>query len=386
MKQMQRIFWQEMQTTRIQEIFSPGRINVIGEHIDYNGGPVFPTAIDIGTMLYYQERVDTKVCVYSANFPDDGVYSWELATATEKNGNRWDNFVKAMVVTLAQNGYPTKNGFNLYVEGNIPTGSGLSSSASLEVGVGVMLADLQGATISMLDIVKMAQAAENKYIGVNCGIMDMFAIGFGQKDKAMLLATDTLDMQYADFKLGTTAILILDTKHPRELADSKYNERREECDAALAILQAHYPIKLLCDLTVTDLPQVKQLLADYSLLYKRVQHVVTEQARVLATVAAMEAGDLAAIGVLLNASHSSLQHDYEVTGEALDTIVAIAQEQTGVLGARMTGAGFGGCAIALVEQGAIASVQETIAKEYTEKLGITPAFYIAHTAEGTRII
>ena len=365
--------------------FSPGRVNLIGEHIDYNGGCVFPSAITYGTYAVVSPREDQKVRLYSGNFEDRGIIEFDLSDLSHTEDEHWSVYVKGVMVQFKEAGFNIPTGFDAYVFGTIPNGSGLSSSASLELLVSQILKELHGYEISMVDMVKLSQKAENSYVGVNCGIMDQFAIGMGKKDYAIKLNTNDLSYEYAQANLGDNSILIMNTNKKRELADSKYNERREECDKALELLQAQADIKFLCDLTVAEFEKVAHVLTD-DVLYRRAKHAVTENERVKLAIDALANGDLNEFGQLLNQSHTSLRDDYEVTGKELDTIVELACAQEGVLGARMTGAGFGGCAIALVQNDAVEAVKAAIAKGYKEVIGYDADLYVATIGDGTKTL
>ena len=365
--------------------FSPGRVNLIGEHIDYNGGCVFPSAITYGTYAVVSPREDQKVRLYSGNFEDRGIIEFDLSDLSHTEDEHWSVYVKGVMVQFKEAGFNIPTGFDAYVFGTIPNGSGLSSSASLELLVSQILKELHGYEISMVDMVKLSQKAENSYVGVNCGIMDQFAIGMGKKDYAIKLNTNDLSYEYAQANLGDNSILIMNTNKKRELADSKYNERREECDKALELLQAQADIKFLCDLTVAEFEKVAHVLTD-EVLYRRAKHAVTENERVKLAIDVLSNGDLKEFGQLLNQSHTSLRDDYEVTGKELDTIVELACAQEGVLGARMTGAGFGGCAIALVQNDAVEAVKSAIAKGYKEIIGYDADLYVATIGDGTKTL
>jgi len=358
--------------------FSPGRINLIGEHIDYNGGFVFPAAITFGTYGAVVPRSDSKVVLYSGNFESDGIIQFDLVKFQKEEYEPWSIYVKGVIDTFQKAGYDIAKGFNAYIEGNIPNGAGLSSSASLELLVAEILVNLNGLDVDMLTKVKLSQQAENEYVGVNCGIMDQFAIGMGQPNQAIQLNTNSLTYQYADCDLQDYKILIMNTNKQRELADSKYNERRAECDAAAELLGVSY----LCDLNSEQFSKVASVL-DGTLL-RRAKHAVMENERVKLAIEALAGGDLAHFGELLNKSHRSLRDDYEVTGKELDTIVELAWEQPGVIGARMTGAGFGGCAIALVQEDKLDAAKSGIANRYEAKIGYPASFYVASIGGGTR--
>ncbi len=367
------------------QYFSPGRINLIGEHTDYNGGHVFPAAITYGTFGVAAPREDNKVFVYSTNFEEAGVISFSLDDLSYDKHAGWANYVKGMILKVAEAGYSIPRGFDFLVEGTIPNGAGLSSSASLELLVGVVLESLFELPIDRLELVKLGKKVENEFIGVNSGIMDQFAIGFGEKDQAILLDTNTLKYEMVPTELGNYAVVIMNTNKRRELADSKYNERRSECEEALKRLQEKLSINSLGELSEEQFAENESLIGDETLI-KRAKHAVTENQRTLKAKKALAGGDLDYFGQLLNASHASLQHDYEVTGIELDTLVESAQKQPGVLGARMTGAGFGGCAIALVEEKQIPTFKNNVYDEYVKTIGYAPDFYVAHIGSGTQKI
>lgn len=362
--------------------FSPGRINLIGEHTDYNGGHVFPASITYGTYGLAAPREDNKVLVYSTNFDEIGVITFTLDDLTFDKKDNWANYVKGMVLKLKEAGHTIDHGFELLVEGTIPNGAGLSSSASLELLVGVMLEDIFALDTDRLELVQTGKKVENEFIGVNSGIMDQFAIGFGEVDKAILLDTNTLKYEMVPVKLGDYAVVIMNTNKRRELADSKYNERRSECEEALARLQKKLDIQALGELDEATFEANTTLIGDDTLI-RRARHAVTENQRTLIAKTELEKGNLAAFGKLLNASHHSLRYDYEVTGIELDTLVDAAQKQDGVLGARMTGAGFGGCAIALVKEETIPAFKNNVYDEYLNVVGYAPDFYVAHIGSGT---
>ncbi|MGG5311894.1 galactokinase [Enterococcus sp. DIV2381] len=362
--------------------FSPGRINLIGEHTDYNGGHVFPASITYGTYGVAARREDNKVVVYSTNFEEIGVIEFTLDDLTFDKKDNWANYVKGMILKLKEAGYTIDQGFELVIEGTIPNGAGLSSSASLELLVGIVLEDLFDLAIDRLTLVQTGKKVENEFIGVNSGIMDQFAIGFGEVDQAILLDTNTLHYEMVPVKLDGYAVVIMNTNKRRELADSKYNERRSECEEALKRLQTKLAIKALGELDEATFEANTDLIGD-DILIRRARHAVTENQRTLKAKAELEQGNLEAFGQLLNDSHYSLRHDYEVTGIELDTLVDAAQAQPGVLGARMTGAGFGGCAIALVKEEEIPAFKENVHARYLEVVGYEPEFYVAHIGSGT---
>jgi len=363
--------------------FSPGRVNLIGEHTDYNGGNVFPCALTIGTYAVVAKRDDKKVLVHSLNFEELGVIEFSLDNMVYEKEHDWANYPKGVIKTLENHGFNIPNGFEIIFYGNIPNGSGLSSSASLEVLMGTILNESLNLNIDMVDIVKMCQEAENKFIGVNCGIMDQFAIGMGKEGCAILLDCNTLKYSYSKLNLDGYKIVIGNTNKKRGLADSKYNERRSECEDALAKIQTVKNITALGELTEEEFEEVKDCIGD-PIKIKRAKHAVYENQRTLKAVKALEENDLELFGKLMNASHVSLRDDYEVTGIELDTLVELAWETEGVIGARMTGAGFGGCTVSIVKDDCIDNFKETIAVKYKEKIGYEPDFYVVSISDGTR--
>ena len=365
----------------LTEYFSPGRINLIGEHTDYNGGYVFPASITIGTSGIATKRTDTKVRVYSTNFEDKGIIEFELNDLSYKKKDNWANYVKGMLLMIRETGRILDFGFDLVIEGTIPNGSGLSSSASLELLIGVLANDLYRLDLSRLEMAKLGKKTENEYIGVNSGIMDQFAIAFGEENKAILLDCHTLDYTMVPVELGEYAIVIMNTNKRRELIESKYNERRSQCEEALHRLQTKLDIQSLGELTKSEFEENSGLIVD-EILIKRARHAVYENARTKEAKEALTVGNLTVFGKLLNASHKSLKNDYEVTGIELDTLAENAQKEEGVLGARMTGAGFGGCAIALVKEDRIPQFEENLGKIYEKTIGYAPSFYVAHIGKG----
>lgn len=363
--------------------FSPGRINLIGEHTDYNGGHVFPCAISIGTYGVYAPRTDNVVRMYSANIPDQGIVTFDVNDLDYQKSAGWTNYPKGMMYELAKSGVRFEHGFDLFVHGNLPDGAGLSSSASIELLMGTILRSTFNLTVSQLELVKLGQKVENDYIGVNSGIMDQFAVGMGKKDQAILLDTNTMAYSYAPVKLGNYVIVIMNTNKRRELQDSKYNERRSECEAALARLQKKLDINSLGDLDEHSFDQAAYLINDDTLI-RRARHAVFENQRAIRATKALAVNDLTTFGQLVTASHVSLHYDYAVTGKELDTLAEAAWKQPGVLGARMTGAGFGGCAIAIVDKDAVDAFKQNVGRVYEETIGYAADFYIAEIADGPR--
>lgn len=365
--------------------FSPGRINLIGEHTDYNGGHVFPAAITLGTYGAAKKRSDRTLRFYSANFEEAGIIEVSLDHLTFDKADSWTNYAKGVLKFLQEAGHRIDSGMDVFIYGNIPNGSGLSSSASLELLIGIIAEELFDLEVTRLDLVKIGKQTENDFIGVNSGIMDQFAIGMGADNKAIYLDTNTLDYDLVPLDLGDNVIVIMNTNKRRELADSKYNERRSECETALSELQTKLAIKTLGDLDLETFDEYSYLIKEENRI-KRARHAVSENQRTLEARKALEAGNLERFGRLMNASHVSLEHDYEVTGLELDTLVHTAWQQEGVLGARMTGAGFGGCGIAIVEKGKVEDFKTAVGKRYVEVVGYAPGFYVAEIASGSKVL
>lgn len=367
-----------------RRFFSPGRVNLIGDHIDYNGGSVFPCALTLGTYALVLPRSDRKVGFCSLNYPQQGIVTAELDSLNNLRSDGWTNYAKGMIRTLAENGYPLKQGFDSVVFGNIPTASGLSSSASIELLYGVIVRDLGEYSEGELDGVKLAQLAqraENEFIGVNCGIMDQFAIAMGRREQAILLNTDTLNYKYAPLHFPNLTLVIANTNKKRGLADSKYNERRSECETALADLQTELKIDNLCALKPKELELHKHLIKSET-CYRRARHAISEQQRVLDSLQALSTGDAEQFGKLMNQSHDSLRNDYEVTGIELDTLVSHAQQFEGCLGARVTGAGFGGCTVNLVQRDLLDEFISQVGQGYAKAIGYRADFYIVAAGDG----
>ena len=361
--------------------FSPGRVNLIGEHTDYNGGMVFPCAITFGTYAVVSKRTYSCMRLFSNNFKEKGIIDVALQTLHYDKKDDWANYVKGVLYFLQQEGFEIPCGLNILIEGNIPNGAGLSSSASLEVLTGTILKETFQLPISKLDIIKLSQKAENQFVGMNCGIMDQFIIGMGKKDHAIALDTGTLEYTYAPVQLKQASIIIMNTNKQRGLTDSKYNERRAECEHALSQIQTVVKIKNLCDLKETEFEKVQHVITS-PVERKRARHAVLENIRVKKAIAALEKNDIEEFGAWMNASHISLRDDYEVTGIELDTLVESAWNQSGTIGARMTGAGFGGCAIAIVRNDDIEDFTAAVRREYTQAIGYEPDFYIASIGDG----
>ena len=368
----------------VKVFFSPGRVNLIGEHTDYNGGFVFPCALDFGTYAVAVKRNANIFRMYSKNFENLGIIEFSLDRLINEPQDDWANYPKGVIKTFLEAGFNINSGFDVLFYGNIPNGAGLSSSASIELATSVILKDLFNLEVDMVSMVKLSQKAENKFIGVNCGIMDQFAIGMGKKDNAILLDCNTLNYQYAPVVLNGASIVIANTNKKRGLADSKYNERRGSCEAAVKVLNENgIDIKYLGELSVERFNEIKHLITDEEQL-KRATHAVTENERTKVAVEKLNAGDIEAFGQLMNQSHISLRDDYEVTGFELDSLVEAAWEAEGVIGARMTGAGFGGCTVSIVKDEFIESFKKSVGEKYTAKTGLVADFYVAKIGDGSR--
>jgi galactokinase len=367
----------------IRTFFAPGRVNLIGEHTDYNGGHVFPCALSVGTYAIARKRKDRIVRAFSKNFREWGIIEFPLDELEFNEQHNWANYPKGIVKIFKDHGYPIDQGFDVLFFGNVPNGAGLSSSASIELVTSVMLKGLFDLHVDMLDMVKMSQQAENEFIGVSCGIMDQFAIGMGKKEHAILLDCRALDYQFSPIKLGNASLVIANTNKRRGLADSKYNERRSECERALSQLQTVLDIQALGDLTPEEFEQHKHLITNET-DRKRANHVVYENARTIEAVQRLQKGDLKGFGQLMNQSHISLRDDYEVTGKELDALAEAAWEEEGVIGSRMTGAGFGGCTISIVQNNSIEAFVRNVGRKYKEKTGLTADFYVVEIGDGAR--
>ena len=366
----------------VETFFSPGRVNLIGEHTDYNGGFVFPCALDFGTYAVVKKREDKIFRMYSKNFQNLGIIEFNLDNLVYDKKDNWANYPKGVIKTFLDRNYKINSGFDVLFFGNIPNGAGLSSSASIEVLTAIILKDLFKLDVDMIEMVKICQATENSFIGVNCGIMDQFAVGMGKKDNAILLDCNTLKYEYVPVKLKNMSIVIANTNKKRGLADSKYNARRADCQAAVKTLNKNgINIKYLGELTVAEFEKVKHFLTDEDQL-KRATHAVTENERAKIAVEFLKKDDIAEFGRLMNKSHISLRDDYEVTGLELDSLVEAAWEEKGTVGSRMTGAGFGGCTVSIVENDYVDSFIKNVGKKYKEKIGLEASFYIANIGDG----
>lgn len=369
----------------IRTYFAPGRVNLIGEHTDYNGGHVFPCALTIGTYAVVRRRDDSKLRFHSINFSQMGIIESSLQDLDYNRKNGWTNYLKGVFWSFNNKGYKITNGFDIMIYGNIPNGSGLSSSASIEVLMGVMLKDMFGFDVSMIDISLICQYSENVYNKVNCGIMDQFSIAMGKEDHAIFLDTSDLSYRYAPIKLDDYDLVIACSNKKRGLNDSKYNERRQECDSSLAELRKVLQIDSLGELSNEAFEETKEIISD-PVRIRRVRHAVSENQRTIEAVKALDAGDLVRFGKLMDESHISLRDDYEVTGIELDTLVEAAWDQEGVLGSRMTGAGFGGCTVSIVKKDCVERFMRNVSDRYYAKIGYQADFYPVNIGNGARRI
>ncbi|QYR20578.1 galactokinase [Paenibacillus sp. sptzw28] len=364
----------------ISVFHAPGRVNLIGEHTDYNGGYVFPAALTFGTTLLIRKRSDDLLGLASTNFSEHKHLPIQPIVYDEADD--WMNYPKGIVNELQQRGRKFESGFDLLFHGEIPNGSGLSSSASIEVVTAYALLTMAGYETDTVDIALLSQKSENEFNGVQCGIMDQFAVANGKKDHAILLMCDTLEYELIPFDSGSYKLVIGNTNKRRGLVDSKYNERRSQCEQAVQDLKAAFPdVALLGQISLEDFNANQHLIKDET-VRKRAQHVVEEIDRVVRSIAVLRANDLAAFGELMNGSHDSLRDLYEVTGEELDAMVDAARAVPGVLGSRMTGAGFGGCTVSLVHEDSIERFKEEVGRKYKEATGLTADFYVCKIGNG----
>ncbi|MDR0982115.1 MAG: galactokinase [Culturomica sp.] len=361
--------------------FAPGRVNLIGEHTDYNGGLVLPCALSFGTYLLIAPREDKLNRFSSVNMESSYVAD---AETLKNNPKSWIKYPLGVMKEFEQKGFDVW-GYDLLYYGNIPNGAGLSSSASIEIVTAVMLNELTTANLDMVELVKISQKAENEYVGMNCGIMDQFAVGMGKTDHAIALDCATLDYQYLPLNIKGYKLVITNTNKTRGLADSKYNERRQQCDDAISDISAVHEIDFLCQMNEKDFEKYGTQIKN-PVNFQRAKHAVSENQRVIKSIDALKTGDLVTFGKLMNESHRSLKEDYEVTCKELDTLAEESQKSAGVLGSRMTGGGFGGCTVTLIEEDKVDEFIEKISKIYKEKTGLEASFYVADIGDGAHKI
>ena len=370
----------------IREYFSPGRVNLIGEHTDYNGGHVFPCALTLGTYGIMRRRNDSMMKFSSANVKKGQVVSVDMSNLKYDKKYSWANYPLGIVWALKDKGIELESGFEMLIWGNIPNGSGLSSSASIEVLMAKMIQDqYEIKSLNMLDLALIGQYSENNFNGCNCGIMDQFAVAMGKKDNAMFLDTSDLSYQYAPIDLKDEKIVIINSKVKHSLVDSAYNERREQCSTALKELQKELDIKTLGDLDIDTFEANKGLIKD-DIVRKRAKHAVYENQRTIEAVKALKRNDVESFGKLMNESHISLRDDYEVSCPEIDVLVEIAWATEGVIGSRITGGGFGGCTVSIVKNDAVDELKKRVEKEYPKKTGLDAEVYIVDIGDGTRRI
>ena len=369
----------------VRGYFAPGRVNLIGEHTVYNRGHVFPCALTLGTYGIARRREDNKLRFYSLNFEKLGVMETDLDDLKPYKEANWTNYPKGVMWAFEKRGYKLPSGLDILIYGNIPNGSGLSSSASLEVLTGVILKDMFGFDVSMVDIALIGQYSENNFNGCNCGIMDQFASAMGKKDNAIFLDTNTLEYEYAPVVLEDAKIVIINSKVKHSLVDSAYNDRRNECETALKELQTVVDIKTLGDLTEEEFEAHKDAIKS-EIRQKRAKHAVYENQRAIKAVEALKANDVETFGKLMNASHVSLRDDYEVSCEEIDILVDLAWAIDGVVGSRITGGGFGGCTVSIVKNDAVDHFVESLGAKYKEKVGHEAEFYVVDIGDGAGVL
>ncbi len=362
--------------------FAPGRVNLIGEHTDYNGGHVFPCALTIGTYAAVRKRTDRELNFYSMNFPDSGVVKTSLDDMRPKADDSWTAYPKGVIWAFEDRGYEIPTGLDMLIYGTIPAGSGLSSSASFEVLTGYVLRDLYGFTdVTNTDLAKIGQYSENNYNGMNCGIMDQFASAMGKKDNAIFLDTATLEYEYAPIALADACIIVTNSNVKHSLVGSDYNTRRAECEEALAELKKVVDIESLGDLDEAAFEANKSVISRDN-CRARAKHAVYENRRTIKAVEALKNGDVELFGRLMNEAHTSMSVDYAASCPEVDILVEAAWKIDGVLGSRITGGGFGGCSVSIVKNDAVETFKEKVAAEYTEKTGLTADFYVVSIGDG----
>ena len=369
----------------IRTYFAPGRVNLIGEHTAYNGGHVFPCALTLGTYGIARKREDNKLRFYSVNFERLGVIESSLEDLKPYKAAEWTNYPKGVMWAFEERGYKLPNGLDILLYGNIPNGSGLSSSASLEVLTGVILKDMFGFDVSMTDIALIGQFSENNFNGCNCGIMDQFASAMGKKDNAIFLDTNTLQYEYAPVVLEDAKIVIINSKVKHSLVDSAYNDRRNECETALKELQEVVAVQTLGDLTEEAFEKHKDAIKS-EIRQKRARHAVYENQRTIRAVEALKENRIEEFGKLMNESHRSLRDDYEVSCKEIDILVDLAWETEGVIGSRITGGGFGGCTVSIVKNDAVDRFIKNIGEQYLAKVGHEAEFYVVDIGDGARVL
>ena len=372
-------------TEGVRLFFAPGRVNLIGEHTDYNGGHVFPCAISLGTYAAARKRTDRVMRFFSVNFEKLGVISTSLDDLTPSKQAGWTNYPKGVVWAFAQKGHPIDCGFDMVIYGDIPNGSGLSSSASLEVLTGEMLRSFFGMedVLTNEDLAFIGQYSENEYNGMKCGIMDQFASAMGKEGNAIFLDTNSMEFEYAPLNLEGMKLMVTNTNKKHSLVDSEYNLRREQCGRALADLQKKLDVKTLGDLSIEEYEANKSLIED-EVCRRRAKHAVYENQRTIEAVAALKAGDVEYFGKLMNESHVSLRDDYETSCKEADILAEEAWKIPVVIGSRITGGGFGGCTVSIVKDEAVEEFQKKLGEVYLEKVGYPASFYTLEIGGGPK--
>lgn len=365
----------------VRVFFAPGRVNLIGEHTDYNGGHVFPCALTIGTFAVARKREDRLLKLYSMNFEELGIVESSLDDLNPKKDTNWTAYPKGVIWAFGEKGYTVDKGLDILLFGNIPNGSGLSSSASLEVLTGTVLKELFDIEISNVDIALIGQYSENNYNGMNCGIMDQFASAMGKKDNAIFLDTATLEYEYAPVVLKDASIVVTNSMVKHSLVGSDYNTRRRECETALADLQTVVDIKALGELSEEEYEKYKGAIKD-PVCALRAKHAVYENVRTIKAIEALKNDDIATFGKLMDASHVSLRDDYAVSCDEIDILVDAAWKVDGVIGSRITGGGFGGCTVSIVKNDAIDAFKKAVGDEYKDKTGLNAEFYVVSVGNG----
>ena len=370
----------------LRTYFAPGRVNLIGEHTDYNGGHVFPCALTLGTYAVVRNREDNKLRFYSMNFASQGIITSLLDHLVPDDGSSWTNYPLGVIWAFEKRGFKLTHGLDIAIYGNIPSGSGLSSSASLEVLTGLIIKDtFDFSEVTMPEIALIGQDSENHFCGCNCGIMDQFASAMGKKDHAIFLDTNTLHYEYAPVKLKDEKIVITNSKVKHSLVNSAYNDRRLECETALKELQKVISISSLGDLSEIAFEKYKDAITS-PIVRKRAKHAVYENQRTIRAVSALKNNNVELFGQLMNASHESLRYDYEVSCEEIDLLVDLAQAMPGVIGSRITGGGFGGCTVSIVKNDTVEHFTDSIGKEYLKRTGHKAEFYVVDIGDGARIL
>lgn len=373
------------QSEGLSYFYAPGRVNLIGEHIDYNGGYVLPCTLSIGNYAAVSPRSDKKVAVYSENLREQGIIEFDTEHLQYEEADDWANYPKGVYHEMKKLGVTFDKGLNIYYWGNLHSNAGLSSSASIEVLTATIINHMYDARMDKVEIAQLCQRAENQFVGVNCGIMDQFSISVGEENKCVLIDCDSLEYRMIPAEMQNYKIVITNTNKKRGLADSKYNERRSECDRALEIIKGKIAIDELCDMTIEQFEQTKHLLTD-EILLKRARHAVYENHRTIKASEYLLNGQLEDFGHLMVQSHESLRDDYEVTCEELDLLFDLSKAFDGVVGTRMTGAGFGGCIVSIVEEDRVGAFIEQIGPRYLEKTNLEASFYVVEVGCGAKKI